>query len=258
MADSQRDKEFIIHEGRMVSRVVSAYSANLSDGIVWYVDIEHDRAIVNPPQKAMFDEVRYDRAMMCSRASGLPCEAVHYHDATLQNAIDRQVRAICISGNTTDWVHYDFQQFQPLMDSINSGTMPVLALCGGHQLLALAYGGKCGAIRKLEPGEPECVVWAQGFFAEVGFLPIQIIQPDPVFEGLQQPPVFFESHYWEIKELPEEFVLLASTQAVRCQVIKHRTFPVYGTQFHPEVNDAQHPDGFTLLHNFFKMAKTIR
>lgn len=252
--DSTTNKSFNIVAGKLIPRLISATSQNKEDGIVWYVDIEHDHVVLDLNKKQHFDEVRYDRALMCSRASGLPCEAIHYHDVSKGNAEKNKVRAMCISGNTTDWAHYDFEEFKPLFDLFQSGRMPTLALCGGHQLIALAYGANCDAIRELEPGEEEVVEWARGYFAEVGYLPITILKPDPIFDGFGKEATFFESHYWEIKELPDAFELLASSQAVVNQVIKLRQSPVYGTQFHPEVNDAEHPDGFRLMQNFFQIA----
>jgi len=252
--DSNTNKSFDVSAGRLIPRLISASTHNFADGIVWYVDIEHDQVVFDRDKKKQLDEVRYNRALMCSTTSGLPCEAIHYHDVSREHAEKKNVRAMCISGNTTDWVHYDFQEFSPLFDLFQSGQMPTLAFCGGHQLIALAFGATCDAIRKLEPGEEEIADWAKGYFAEVGYLPLTLLKPDPLFDGFGNQATFFESHYWEIKELPHEFELLASSQAVINQVIKLRQFPVYGTQFHPEVNDAEHPDGFRLMQNFFQIA----
>jgi GMP synthase (glutamine-hydrolysing) len=113
------------------------------------------------------------------------------------------------------------------------------------------YGAPCDAIRPLEEGEQEKGGFAQGWYKEVGFLPVNIRKDDPIFDGLKRPPVFFESHYWEIKKLPSEFKLLASSENVHIQCIKHHDLPIYGTQFHPEVNDLNHADGMKLLRNFF-------
>jgi GMP synthase-like glutamine amidotransferase len=85
-------------------------------------------------------------------------------------------------------------------------------------------------------------------------MPVQVIQDDPIFRDLGTEPIFFESHYWEIKALTPEFELLASTDDCKTQTIKHKDHLVYGTQFHPEVNSAEYRDGFRLLRNFFTLA----
>jgi GMP synthase (glutamine-hydrolysing) len=54
--------------------------------------------------------------------------------------------------------------------------------------------------------------------------------------------------------LPAELELLASSKECKVQMIKHRDRPLYGTQFHPEIYDDEHPHGKTLLQNFFRLA----
>jgi GMP synthase-like glutamine amidotransferase len=223
------------------------------DAMIWYVDIEHENAIKDPKLAPNFDEVRKQRTRIVGEAAGLPSESIFYWNVNAELAKQKKVKAIVISGNTSDWIKYDFATFQPLFDLVKSGTMPTIGLCGGHQLIGLMYNGKCDAIRKLKPGEPDLADWAPGYFKEVGFMPVHVVAADPVFEGLGSAPVFFESHYWEITELPSEFNLLASTENVRVQCLKHQKYPIYGTQFHPEVNDMDHRDGIRLLRNFFKV-----
>jgi GMP synthase-like glutamine amidotransferase len=226
------------------------------DAMIWYVDIEHENAIKDPKLAPNFDEVRKQRTRIVGEAAGLRSESIFYWEVSQELARQKKVKAIVISGNTSDWIKYDFSTFQPLFDLVKSGTMPTIGLCGGHQLIGLMYAGKCDAIRKLKPGEADPAPqadWAPGYFKEVGYMPVHVVASDPLFDGLGSAPVFFESHYWEIKELPSEFKLLASTENVRVQCLKHQKYPIYGTQFHPEVNDMDHRDGIKLLRNFFKV-----
>jgi len=120
------------------------------------------------------------------------------------------------------------------------------------------FGGTCGALRKLKPGEEDPAEWAPGWYKEVGYMPVRVLQDDPIFAGLGSEPVFFESHYWEVKQLPADFELLASTDECEVQVMRHKDCLVYGTQFHPEVYEAGYSDGPTLLANFFDMAGVLR
>jgi GMP synthase-like glutamine amidotransferase len=222
--------------------------------MIWYVDIEHEDALADPLRAPDFESVRYQRAQICGRAAGVDCEPVLYQQVSRELAGEHHLSAMAISGNTTDWAEYDFATFEPLFELIRSGDFAVLALCGGHQLIGLMYGARCDAIRKLRPGEEEKGNFAPGWFKEVGYLPVHVIKQDPIFDSLGSDPVFFESHYWEIKELPPEFELLASTEECPVQAMKHKDHLIYGTQFHPEVNSAEHRDGFRLLRNFFTLA----
>ncbi len=219
--------------------------------MIWYVDIEHETALGDTTRTEYFDRVRAERARVCGEAAGLPCESVLYRQVSWALAREKNLQAIAISGNTTDWADYDWTTFQPLFDLILSGQFPTIGFCGGHQLLGLMVGARCDAIRRLHAGEEDRGGFAPGWYKEVGFLPVHVLRDDPLFAGLGSAPVFFESHYWEIKEIPAGFDLLASTADVRVQVIRHKTLPIYGTQFHPEASTPENPDGFHLLKNFF-------
>jgi GMP synthase (glutamine-hydrolysing) len=117
------------------------------------------------------------------------------------------------------------------------------------------FGGTCGAIRELEPLEEDSAEWAPGYYKEVGYMPITIVEDDPIFASMGPRPVFFESHYWEVKRLPDDFVLLASSAECEVQVMRHKECLLYGTEFHPEVyEEDNYPDGRTLLSNFFRLA----
>lgn len=221
--------------------------------MIWYVDIEHEKALADPLRAPDFEQVRNYRASVCALASGLPCEPVLYQQVSWQRARAQNLQAIAISGNTTDWAEYDFAAFEPLFELVRSGQIPTIAFCGGHQLLGLLYGAACDAIRPLHPGEADPGGFALGWYKEVGFQPVQVLKEDALFEGLGSHPVFFESHYWEIKQTPAEFELLASTADVPVQCIKHRQHLVYGTQFHPEAYSPEYPDGLALLRNFFQL-----
>jgi len=107
---------------------------------------------------------------------------------------------------------------------------------------------------------------------------VQILKPDPLFDGLGKSPRFLAAHYWEVKEVPADFDLLASSDSCRIQTIKQVGKPVYGTQFHPEAYtegqtgrpswpiDWVYPkgyveeetDGHRLLVNFFRVAGILK
>ncbi|MCH5378095.1 MAG: gamma-glutamyl-gamma-aminobutyrate hydrolase family protein, partial [Planctomycetes bacterium] len=93
-----------------------------------------------------------------------------------------------------------------------------------------------------------------GQFKEWGFTPVQIVRRDPLFEGLPEEVVVREAHAYHVVQVPDGFELLASTAECKVQAFKHRQRLVYGTQFHPEVNDDDHPHGRAILENFFRLA----
>ena len=58
-------------------------------------------------------------------------------------------------------------------------------------------------------------------------------------------------HAYEFTSLPKVFEILASSELCRVQAVKHKDKPIYGTQFHPEHFNPEHPGGEILLKNFF-------
>jgi GMP synthase (glutamine-hydrolysing) len=254
IVEATRLVEITVEATRIVANIPKPIPTQEEPSMIWYVDIEHEDALADPERSPNFEKVRNQRAWVMEDIAGVTCEPILYQQVTPELAKQKNIQAIAISGNTTDWEFYDFATFQPLFDIIKSGTMPVIGLCGGHQLIGLAYHAECGPLRKLKPGEPEIGDFAPGWYKEVGYLPVNVVKDDPIFTGLGKQPIFFESHYWEIKQVPAEFELLASSDECKVQAMRHKLFPIYGTQFHPEVNSAENRDGRTLLANFFRIA----
>jgi len=218
------------------------------------VDLEHERVLNDPTRWGSHLRTRNHRAAVLGEIAGVFCQAIHYTEVSLSLAHQKGVRVIALSGFTTDFEYYDFSTFYPVCELVKQGRIPVIALCGGHQLLAYMFGGTCGALRRLKRGEKDPADWAPGWYKEVGYMPVRVLQDDPIFKGLGSEPVFFESHYWEVKRLPADFELLASTDECEVQVMRHKDCLIYGTQFHPEVYEDRYPDGRTLLANFFRIA----
>jgi hypothetical protein len=107
--------------------------------------------------------------------------------------------------------------------------IPILGICGGHQALALAFGGKVGPIRA---GEDDCMPYTRE--RQGGVVPLTLTTTDPIFRGIDGKLRILESHFDEVKVLPPGFVLLASDKLSPNQVMRHPTKPVYGVQGHPE------------------------
>jgi GMP synthase (glutamine-hydrolysing) len=55
-------------------------------------------------------------------------------------------------------------------------------------------------------------------------------------------------------ELPGEFEVLADSEGGKPQIVRHKSRPVYGVRFQPELYDYFHTDGRVLLKNFFRLA----
>jgi len=200
-----------------------------------------------------------DVKLRLEEISSQPCLVQRYLRLTRQRLSDWGIRALVISGNVADWAEYGEADLAEMCRIIRAAELPIIGFCGGYQLIAMAHGASLGPMRRLKEGEEDPHPdFAPGYFKEWGFTPVRILKADPLFDGLGEEPVFFEAHYWEVKEAPPAFEVLASTDACRIQAIKRIGKPVYGTQFHPEHYTEEHPDGRQLLANFFKVAGILR
>ena len=229
--------------------------------MICYLDIEHDVALAHPEDRMAHQAHNLDVQRRLETISGEACQVVDYGDLTFGWLEASGARALIIGGNVTDWSEYDPVDLEQLCDVIRAAPVPILGVCGGCQLIAIAYDVPLGPIRRLHPGEADPDAgYAGGFFKEWGFVPVRVIKSDPLFDGLGSEPVFLEVHYWEVRQVPPGFELLASTDVCRVQAVRQIDEPVYGVQFHPEAYiapgepskswlvDLVYPEGYDKLH----------
>jgi GMP synthase (glutamine-hydrolysing) len=116
--------------------------------------------------------------------------------------------------------------------------VPVLGICYGMQLACDLLGGQV-------KGAPA---------REYGATKLKVTRPDELFAGLPADLDVWSSHGDQVTLAGDDFVPLAVTDNSPFAAVKHRTLPVFGVQFHPEV--AHTPRGSELLRNFlFRVCK---
>jgi GMP synthase-like glutamine amidotransferase len=197
-------------------------------------------------------------------ASGMPCLIRRYTEVTPAAVARYPFRALVISGFATGFDQLDRPGLLGICDLLHSTSLPVLGLCGGHQLIAVAFNNDFPQIepledapmRQLRPGEPDFSPdYHPGWYTETGMQSVRLLEPaDPLFAGLPETLMVLESHYCEVKRLPPGFQLLATNDNCQVQAMRHAERPIYGTQFHPEAYTEHYSDGRRLLENFFAMA----
>lgn len=203
--------------------------------MILFIDIEHEKILQDPARRDDHLAGLMDIKLRLEEIADEPCLVVRYDRVRVEKLASLGIRCLIISGNATDWEEYPAGAFDPLYEIIHAADIPILGICGGHQLIAMAFGITCGPIRPLDQDEEDVTdLSAPGYYKEWGFLPIELEQEDPLLEALGASPIFLEAHYWEVKELPAESTLLASRPTCRVQIMRHRDRPIYGVQFHPE------------------------
>ncbi|MGD9496308.1 MAG: gamma-glutamyl-gamma-aminobutyrate hydrolase family protein [Armatimonadota bacterium] len=207
--------------------------------------------------RAKYDEMDCHRIKQdLERLSGDLCLVLHYTQVTCAFVEQARPWAVCHSGGATPHTEYDVLEREDYRWLIRQSGIPQIGFCGGCQLIAEVFGGVVEPMRPLRPDEADLAPdYHPGAFKEWGVWPVHIVQGHPLFEGLESPLLVWEMHRSEIKRLPEEFRVLASTDECRVQAMVHEQMPLFGTQFHPERRQEGYPDGHRLLTNFFAIAR---
>ncbi len=120
-------------------------------------------------------------------------------------------------------------------------SIPTLGVCLGHQAIGEAYGGVVVRADRVMHGKTSMI-------AHDG---------SGVFAGLPSPLEVMRYHSLIVERasLPDslEVVAVASDDPGEIHGVKHREYPVYGVQFHPESVMTVH--GKQLLENFLDLAR---
>ena len=121
-------------------------------------------------------------------------------------------------------------------------TIPILGVCLGHQAIGEAYGGK--VVRA-----PRGVM--HGKTSRVSH------DGTGLFEGIPSPLEVMRYHSLVVvaASLPASLRVIATAvdDSTEIHAIRHRSYPVWGVQFHPESILTQH--GKHILQNFLRMAQ---
>lgn len=113
-------------------------------------------------------------------------------------------------------------------------TIPVLGICLGHQAIGYAFNGKVLRVDKIMHGKTS-------FIKNNG---------QGLFEGLKEnfKVMRYHSLIVEKASLPQELEVTAETEDGVIMGLKHKQYPIYGLQFHPESILTEY--GSEMLKNF--------
>ena len=154
--------------------------------------------------------------------------------------------AIVLSGTLRDFDFYDAALLTQFSDFIQSTQVPVLGICGGHQLIGQAFGAQITTIDGKSPA-----VKRNGRLIEYQYRFVKITDlEDPIFAGIEDRPTprwqkyterkqllrVWQNHGLEVDRLPTGFKQLARGYLSEHQMFVRRTAEqlIYGVQFHLE------------------------
>ena len=160
------------------------------------------------------------------------------HNQPITLSAKAEIKGIILSGGRGN-------PFEPLNLTSNfvalmNFDVPVLGICMGHEILAVAYRGRIKRLAEFH-GKKELVT---------------ITKPDdPIFSGLKkQELLLVKRHAFHVSELPASFENIATSDTCVNEIVRHTKKPIYGFQSHPEVSGE---DGMLMVKNFLKICKII-
>jgi anthranilate synthase component II len=115
--------------------------------------------------------------------------------------------------------------------------LPILGVCLGHQGIVHAFGGRVVHAREVMHGKTSLVRHSG----------------DPLFLGVPErfTAMRYHSLVGEPSALPDCLDVIATTDDGTLMGVRHRTYPTYGIQFHPESIGT--PDGKRIVGNFLAL-----
>ncbi len=187
--------------------------------------------------------------------------------------------AIVMSGTFADFDYYNQSHLARFRDFVINTKIPVLAICGAHQLVGVSFGAGLKTLDDLPLAKKRSdrMVEYQYRFVKI------VDKSDPIFEGNddQKSPVWqdytkeddilrvWQNHGVQVDGVPDGFKLLATSYLCKNQMMTRQADGqlIYCVQFHLEKSFEdwsknptrwEHPnesrDGRILFENFLKLA----
>lgn len=171
---------------------------------------------------------------------------VHLSQLNEQTVREFDPDAIVLSGTLRDFDLYAPDMIESFNLFIRQTRVPVMAICGGHQLVGQAFGAKITTLDGRMPNEKR-----SGRLIEYQYRFVKITDPaDPIFAGVDDRPSarwqkyterkhllrIWQNHGLQLDRLPEGFQKLARGYLSEVQMMVRRTTEqlIYGVQFHIE------------------------
>jgi GMP synthase (glutamine-hydrolysing) len=162
------------------------------------------------------------------REQNVFCQIVR-HDIAAARVKELQPRGLILTGGPASVYEPGAPHCDPAIFDLG---IPTLGICYGLHMACQALGGEVKRAEAREFGRAHC----------------HVHEVDGLFVGVPTETVVWMSHGDQVEPVDGDFVSLASTDTCPVAAVKHRSRPVYGLQFHPEVGHT--PYGSRILRNF--------
>ena len=273
-------------------RVSHAKVLIVNDLLRYETDVsETAKSELNGELKALLRFENRVSGMACDNIAGNVKRLVKHpktltvHLSEIGEAAERfQPDAIVMSGTFSDFDYYNPQHLAKFRNFITKTKIPVLAICGAHQLVGMSFGAKLTTLDHLSPSEKR-----KDRILEYQYRFIKLTDTsDPIFKGIAgnddetaearvwqdytlQDDILrvWQNHGLQVEGVPHGFELLGTSYLCKNQMMVKNADGqmIYSVQFHLEksfedwsknptrwehVNESR--DGRILFENFLQLA----
>jgi GMP synthase (glutamine-hydrolysing) len=175
-----------------------------------------------------------------------PTTRIAHVSEIAEAAREFQPDAVVLSGTLTDFDFYKRAILENFKRFIHATQIPVLAICGGHQLVGYSFGAPLATLDNFEPRAKQT-----NRLCEYQYRFVRIIKPDdPIFNGINDRESgiwqdytkearilrVWQNHGLQVVGVPEGFRLLATSYLCKNQMMVKRSEGqlIYCVQFHIE------------------------
>ncbi len=162
------------------------------------------------------------------RELGVYCE-IHPYNVPKDFLKNKNIKGLIFSGGPASV----YEANAPLVEAelLDLG-LPILGICYGLQLITHLSGGQVGKAEK----------------KEYGLARLQLVRNHPLFKDIPDLSPVWMSHGDKVLQIASDFEVIAQTENSPLAAIAHKEKPIFGLQFHPEVQHTRY--GTQLLKNF--------
>jgi len=143
----------------------------------------------------------------------------------------KQYRGIIISGGPNSVYADDAPSYDKQLFELVKLNIPILGICYGMQLINHHFGGTVKSDDN-------------GYYGQTY---VNMHQCE-LFDGLSETETVLLTHGDTVESVPDDFEVVAKSESDVICGIQHKEYPLFGVQFHPEVDLT--PNGKNIFHNF--------
>jgi GMP synthase (glutamine-hydrolysing) len=159
-------------------------------------------------------------------------QTVSFHSLTNEDLLNK--KGVIISGAPLLITEINIAPYLEKVSWIKTLKIPILGICFGHQLIGLTFGAFGSRMKE-----------------DRDWQTIEVFEDCDLFKKLPTEIEMMEDHCESIS-IPEDFILVASSDSCVNEAMKHKQLPIYGVQFHPEVSGNH---GRVLFDNFIQICE---